>query len=87
MLHPIENSFLDYVQGDFGQVLLGNNKPCRIVRMGNILIKLSNGNQWLLKEARHILDLKRNLILAGKLDNEGYTIAFKDHSQKLLNVQ
>jgi hypothetical protein len=26
--------FLDYVQGDFGQVHLGDNAPCKIVGMG-----------------------------------------------------
>ena len=31
--------FHDYVQGDFGQVHLGDDKPCRIVGMGKVLVK------------------------------------------------
>jgi hypothetical protein len=31
--------FLDYVQGDFGQVHLGDDAPCKIVRMGKVKIK------------------------------------------------
>lgn len=75
--------FLDYVQVEFGHVLLGNNHPCKIVGMDKILIKLPNENQWLLKEAMYIHDLKRILFSVGKLDDEGYTIAFDDHSWKV----
>ena len=31
--------FHDYVQGDFGQVYLGDDKPCKIVGMGKVLLK------------------------------------------------
>ena len=41
--------FHDYVPGDFGHVLLGNDEPCKIVGMGKVPIKLNNGNEWLLK--------------------------------------
>ena len=36
---PDKKNFLDYVQGDFGQVRLGDDKPCKIVRMGKVLVK------------------------------------------------
>ena len=61
---PDKKHFHDYVQGDFGQVQLGDDKPCKIVGMGTVFIKR---NQWLLKEVRHVLDLKKNLISTGKL--------------------
>jgi hypothetical protein len=41
MPHPIGNIFkviLDYVQGDFGQVHLGDDAPCKIVGMGKVKI-------------------------------------------------
>ena len=31
--------FHDYVQGGFGQICLGDDKPCKIVGMGKVLIK------------------------------------------------
>ena len=31
--------FHDYAQGDFGQVRLGDDKPCKIVGMGKVLGK------------------------------------------------
>ena len=38
---PHRKLFHDYVQGDFGHVLLGDDEPCKIVGMG----KLNNGNE------------------------------------------
>jgi len=62
---PHRSYFLDYVQGGFGLVYLGDNKPCQIVGKGRIKIKLQNENHWLLKEVRHVPRLSRNLILVG----------------------
>jgi len=62
---PHRSYFIDYVQGDFGLVYLGDNEPYQIVRKGRIKIKLQNGNHWLLQEVRHIPRLSRNLSSAG----------------------
>jgi hypothetical protein len=50
---------------------LGGDESCKIVGMGKVKIKQKNGNQWLLKEVRHIPDLRRNLISTGQLASEG----------------
>jgi hypothetical protein len=57
---PHRKYFQDYVQGDFGKLYLGDYEPCQIFVMGNI--KKNNGNQWLLKEVRHIPYMRRNII-------------------------
>jgi len=62
---PDKKYFHDYVQGDFGQVHFGDDKPCKIVGMGKVLVKHQNGNQWILKEVRHVPDLKKTLISIG----------------------
>ena len=46
---PHRKFFHDYVLGDFGHVLLGDDEPCKIVGKGKVWIKLNNGNDWLLK--------------------------------------
>ena len=68
--------FHDYVPGDFGHVLLGDDKQCKIVGMGKVQIKLNNGNEWLLKDLRHIPAMKRNLISTGHLGDGGYLSTF-----------
>jgi hypothetical protein len=81
---PDRKHFLDYVQDDFGQVQLGDNRPCKIVGMGNVKIKQRNGNQWLLKEVKHVLDLGKNLISTGQLASEGCISIFTDKTWKVI---
>ena len=75
--------FHDYVQGDFGQVCLGDDKPCKIFGMGKVIVKQQNGNQWILKEVRHVPDLKKNLISTGQLGSEGCVKTFTDKFWKV----
>jgi hypothetical protein len=81
---PHRKHFLYYVQGDFGQFHLGDDAPCKIVGMGKVKIKKCNGNQWLLKEVRHVPDLRKNLISIGKLASEGSISIFIDKTWKVI---
>jgi hypothetical protein len=81
---PHRKHFLDYVQGDFGQVHFGDDAPCKIVGMGKVKIKKHNGNQWLLKEVRHVLDLRKNLISTGQLASEVCISIFTDKTCKVI---
>jgi hypothetical protein len=80
---PHRKHFIDYFQGDFGQVNLGDDAPCKIVGMIKVKIKQRNGNQWLLKEVRHIPYLRKNLISIGKLESEGCISIFTDKVWKV----
>jgi hypothetical protein len=51
--------------------------------MEKVKINQRNGNQWLLKEERHVPDLRKNLISTGKLASEGCISIFID---KVWNV-
>ena len=59
---PHRKFFHDYVQGDFGHVLLGDDEPCKFFGKGKEWINLINGSEWLLKDVRHIPAMKRNMI-------------------------
>jgi hypothetical protein len=83
MPHPIGNIFLDYVQGDFGRVHLGDDAPCKIVGMGKVKIKKRNGNQWSLKEVRHLPYLRKNTISTGQLASEGFISLFTNKVWKV----
>ena len=62
---------------------MGDDEPCKIVGMGKVQIKLKNGNQWLLKEVRHVPYLRKNLISTGQLASEGCISIFKDKVWKV----
>ncbi|PKU72844.1 Retrovirus-related Pol polyprotein from transposon TNT 1-94 [Dendrobium catenatum] len=53
-------------------LLLGNNKACDVVGIGSIAVKMHDGHVRILKDVRHVPDLKRNLISLGTLDDSGY---------------
>ena len=53
---------------------MGNNSICRIIGIGNVSLKLHNGSIRVSKQVRHVLDLKRNLISLGMLDQMGCSI-------------
>ena len=55
---PHRKHFYDYVQGNFGQVCLGDVRELDIIGRGEVLINLENGNQWLLKDVKHVVGLK-----------------------------
>lgn len=64
--------FTNYHEGQFGEVFLGDNKSCEIIGKGDILLQLEDGGQWLLKDVRHVPNLKRNLISVSQLFAQGY---------------
>nr|GEW76085.1 retrovirus-related Pol polyprotein from transposon TNT 1-94 [Tanacetum cinerariifolium]GEX65222.1 retrovirus-related Pol polyprotein from transposon TNT 1-94 [Tanacetum cinerariifolium] len=57
-------------------VLLGDNRECKIRGIDKVRVQLKDGSSFVLHNVRYILELKRNLILMGTLEKEGYTINF-----------
>jgi hypothetical protein len=63
---------------------LGDDAPCKIVGLGKVKINQHNGNQWLLKEVRHVPDLRKNLISIGKFATKGCISIFTDKTWKVI---
>ena len=55
---------------------LADGEALDVVGMGDVRIILPNWSIRLLQKVRHILDLRRNLISVGQLDDEGHAIPF-----------
>ncbi|RVW16522.1 Retrovirus-related Pol polyprotein from transposon TNT 1-94 [Vitis vinifera] len=60
---------------------LGSGSALNLKTRAEIL--LPNGSVWLLEKVQHILDLKRNLISVGQLDDEGHAILFVGSTWKV----
>ena len=75
--------FIDYVEGDFGLVYLGDNEPCQIIGKEKVKIKLQNENHWLLHEVRHVPRSSMNLISTRQLGDEGCVVTFNDKNWKV----
>ena len=52
--------------------------------VGDICLETSIGNKLVLKDVRHVPDIRLNLIFTGKLDDEGFTNSFGESKWKLI---
>ena len=75
--------FTSYTEGDYGCVRMGNKGLSKIIGMGNICLETNLGCKLLLKDVRHVPDIRLNLISIGRLDDEGYNNHFGDGKWKL----
>jgi hypothetical protein len=62
---------------------MGNGVTCKIVGIGAVRIRMHDEIVRTLKNVRHVLDLKKNLISLGILDSLGYEYSVKVESFRL----
>ena len=70
--------FSSYTPGNFGIVRMGNENFLKISSIGDVCLETENGTQLVLKDVRHIPDMRLNLISTSRLDGEGFCNAFFD---------
>ena len=73
---PHEGFFSSYQKRDFGMVKMGNHVTSKIVGIGEVTLMNENGSKLVLKEVRHVPEMRLNLISTGKLDEAGMTNQF-----------
>ena len=69
---PRKELFTSYKAGNFGRVKMGNDSYANIVGIGDICVRVNTGYTLVLKDVRHVLDIRLNLISTHVLDKEGY---------------
>lgn len=79
---PYRECFAKYCGGRQGVVYLGNNYACEIAGVGDVLLMLSDGSRFMLKNVRHVPQIKKNLISTGLLDDDGFHTTFGDAKWK-----
>jgi hypothetical protein len=63
--------------------MMGNNDSCKVVGMRNIKIKIFDDVIRMLYDVRHISYLRKNMILLGSLDRNGFSFKFES---RVINV-
>lgn len=66
-------------------MMMGNNSICKIIGIGDVSLKLHDGSIRVLRQVRHVPDLKRNLISLGVLDQIGCRIKLESGELSVLN--
>ena len=80
---PNRELFSTYKIGDFGYVKMGNTASSNIAGIGDICIQTNVGYQLMLKDVRHVPDLRLNLMSGIALDKEGFQNYFGNGRWKL----
>ena len=62
---------------------MGNNDVCKIVGIGEVHLETEVGCRLILKNVRHVPDLRLNLISIGKLDDDGFYSSFANGTWRL----
>jgi len=83
MLLPIRIFFSYYTPGDFGVLKMGNNDTSKVIGIGTVCLKTSNGTKLILKNVRHAPDIRLHLISTSVLDDDGYFNTFGGAQWKL----
>ena len=80
---PKREYFSTYKARDYGTVKMGNKSVSQIVGIGDICIQTSMGCTLTLKDVRHILDLRLNLISVYMMDKDGHNHFISSGNWKL----
>ena len=81
---PHKHLFSSYQPFEGGKVLMGNNASCKVIGIGSVRLKMSDGIIRELDNVRHIPELKRNLISLSMLDKAGCCIRLESSSLKVI---
>nr|GEZ81350.1 retrovirus-related Pol polyprotein from transposon TNT 1-94 [Tanacetum cinerariifolium] len=60
-------------------------EECKIRGIGKVRIQLKDGSSFMLHNVGYIPELKKNLILLGTLEKEGYTVKLQSGKVKVIN--
>ncbi|KAK4423648.1 Retrovirus-related Pol polyprotein from transposon TNT 1-94 [Sesamum alatum] len=80
---PNKSFFPSYEAESFGTVKMGNEDMCQIVGRGDIILSSNVGCQLILKDVKHVPDIRLNLISVGKLDDDGFESHYGNGNWKL----
>ena len=83
MLYHGGSFFSTYRSENFGVVKMGNYGTVDIMGISDIHLKTNLGCKLVLKDVRHVVDLRLNLISVGRLDDEDYESRFHKGQWKL----
>ena len=83
---PRKELFTSYKAGNFGRVKMGNDSYADIVGIGDICVRANIGYTLILKDVRHVPDIRLNLISTHVLDKEGYGNYFRDGKWRIIGV-
>ncbi|KAG6437371.1 hypothetical protein SASPL_102286 [Salvia splendens] len=81
---PYRDMFASYTGGSFGKVRMANHGVTEVAGIGDIHLLTDTGCKLVLRDVRHVPDIRLNIISTGKLDDDGYINHFGEGKWKLI---
>ena len=75
--------FSSYTSGDYDNVKIRNRGMSKAIGIGDVRLETKNSTILILKNVKHIPDIRLNLISVGKLDDEEFRHTFGGDLWKL----
>ena len=70
---PHKHWFVTYEKKSSGNILIGNDAPCKFVGIGFELIRMHDDVVRTLTKFCHILELKKKCVYVGVMDSKGFS--------------
>lgn len=83
-MSPHKDWFIDLDETEFGIVMLGNNKACKINGISFVKIRMFDGCDRILRNVRYVPELRRNLVSLGVLDEIWCSIKIENGFMKII---
>ena len=86
-LTPKREYFSSYIVSDYGYVRMGNDGECKILGIVNVCLLTSTGYRLMLKDVRHVPDVRLNLNrLDGKMTKATMVVFEMVHGSSVKGV-
>ncbi|GKD76506.1 zinc finger, CCHC-type containing protein [Tanacetum coccineum] len=76
--------WFNFEEYDGGNVLLGDDRECRVLRTGKVQVQMRDGSSFVLDNVRYVLELRQNLISLGTLEKEGFIVTMQSGKIKVI---
>nr|GEW72553.1 zinc finger, CCHC-type [Tanacetum cinerariifolium] len=76
---------LNFEEYDDDNILLGDDRKCRIQGTGKVQVQMRDGSSFVLDNVRYVLELRRNLISLGTLEKEGFIVKMQSGKIKVID--
>ncbi|KAG6395193.1 hypothetical protein SASPL_145834 [Salvia splendens] len=83
-IKPYRDMFASYTGSSFGKVRMANHGVTEVAGIGVIHLLTDTGCKLVLRDVRHVPDIRLNIISTGKLDDDGYINHFGEGKWKLI---
>ena len=59
------------------EIFMGNSSTSKVIRKGNVILKMTSGKKLTLNDVLHVPDIRKNLVSCSLLSKNGFKLGFE----------